>query len=349
MEQERKKRRGWKIALTILCTILILLLVAVAFVAAYANHLMNLMGRQNEDNIVIISPEEAVTMTEETETVEEGYTGVIMDATDVTIHVVENVPSDVQAASSNIVNIMLIGQDRRAGQGRQRSDTMILATFNKEDKTVTLTSFLRDLYVQIPGYKDNRLNVPYVYGGMPLLKEAMYVNFGVRVDACIEVDFSGFIDVIDLLGGVDIELTQAEATYMVDGCKFDVKPGLNHLNGEQALAYARLREIDNDFGRTQRQRNVLTAVFNKCYSMSLSEMNDLLTKALPMITTDMTNAEMISYMAELLPVVAAGNLTTLRIPAAGMYQYAMISGKSVLLADMEATRELLYSMMLGEG
>ena len=344
----KKKKKGCGGCLAALIIVLLLLFVVVVFAGVYAGYLMNLIGRYDESEETVYSPEEAASMTEQTETVDENYTGEILSPDDITLPTVQTVPEEVEQAESSIVNILLIGQDRRAGQGRQRSDTMILVTFNKANNSITLTSFLRDLYVQIPGYKDNRLNVPYVYGGMPLLKLTMLVNFGITVDACVEVDFNGFVSVIDLIGGVDITLTEAEARYLVDGCKYDVVPGLNHLTGAQALDYARLREIDNDFNRTQRQRNVLLAVYEKCKGMSLVEMNGLLTQVLPMITTDMTNSEMVSYLMELFPVVAAGNISTLRIPANGTYKNALVDKKAVLVADLEANRQILYEMLLGE-
>ena len=97
-----------------------------------------------------------------------------------------------------LINILIVGQDRRAGQGRQRSDTMILVSINPETNNVSLISFLRDMYVQIPGgYMDNRLNTAYVWGGFPLLKDTLYQNFGVTVDGCFECDFFDFIDIIN--------------------------------------------------------------------------------------------------------------------------------------------------------
>ena len=103
----------------------------------------------------------------------------------------------------DLLNILLVGQDRREGEGRQRSDSMILCSINPDTKQISMISFLRDLYVQIPGgYSDNRLNAAYVFGGFPLLMDTLHTNFGVSIDGCFEVDFSGFQSVIDILGGV---------------------------------------------------------------------------------------------------------------------------------------------------
>ena len=101
---------------------------------------------------------------------------------------IPEIPDESEIYGKHLVNILLVGQDRLEGQSRQRSDTMLLVSFNKSDNTITLTSFMRDMYVQIPGYKPNRLNAAYAFGGMNLLKKTLDVNFGVKVDGVVEVD-----------------------------------------------------------------------------------------------------------------------------------------------------------------
>lgn len=112
--------------------------------------------------------------------------------------------------NDDLLNILLVGQDRREGQGRQRSDFMILCSINLDTKQISMISFLQDLYVQIPGgYSDNRLDAAYVFAGFPLLMNTLHTNFGVSIDGCFEVNFFGFQSVIDILGGVDITLPMA--------------------------------------------------------------------------------------------------------------------------------------------
>lgn len=255
--------------------------------------------------------------------------------------------------TEDMVNILLIGQDRRPGEVRARSDSMILCSFRKSTGEITMVSFLRDLYVQIPDYKgnsyrDNRLNAAYAFGGMELLDAALKENFGVIIDANIEVDFDGFISVIDILGGVDISLTQEEADYMNRGNKWNLTAGVNHFNGEQALAYSRIRYIGTDFGRTNRQRNVLNSLFQSLKNKSLPEVISLINEIFPLLTTDMTNSEIISYATELLPTVSQGNIETLYIPYEGTYNYSTIRGMSVLLPNYTENRKLLQDALLGE-
>lgn len=347
-KRKRKKtaKRKARVFLSVLCVLLSLVLLALVGAAYYADQLLSLVGRYDESAETVYTPEEVAATTQPPDTVPEDFTGpVIAPDTELTVSVADTVPDAV--AQANVVNILLIGQDRRSGQSRQRSDSMILCTFNKDDNTLTLTSFMRDLYVQIPGYQSAKLNAAYAWGGMSLLCQTLYTNFGVQVDGCVEVDFSGFQKVIDKLGGVDLYLTEKEAAYFRDELGVEAQKGMNHLDGEMALNYARLRAIDSDFNRTQRQRNVLTAIFNQYKSLSLPRMTELLEQILPLMTTNMTDGEILGYLGELFPVVAAGNIATMRIPADGMYEEACVEKQFVLLADMDANRQLLYDMLLG--
>lgn len=256
-------------------------------------------------------------------------------------------------AGEHIFNVLLIGQDRRPGEPRMRSDVMLLVTIDTQDRSVTMTSFLRDLYVQIPGYYKNRINVAYYLGGAELLFDTIEQNFGVRPDKFVEVDFNGFKDVVDLAGGVDIELTAREAAhmnaneayYLFPGEVWNLKEGLNHLTGSQALTYARIRKIDptGDFARTERQRKVIAAMVEKAAGLNLLDINDLILKTTDFVTTDMTSKEIMSYAVSLYPVLAdMETMNSLRIPADGQYYMAGIDGiGSVLVPNLEGNRAII--------
>ncbi len=246
------------------------------------------------------------------------------------------------ASDDKLINILLVGQDRRPGEGRQRSDSMILCSFNPETNEVALISFLRDLYVRIPGYSDNRLNAAYVFGGFPLLVDTLYVNFGVTVDGCVEVDFNGFRNVIDAVGGIDVKLTAAEAKIIGDGAK----EGISHLDGDHALMYARIRKLDNDFGRTNRQRNVVKAVFNQVKYCSVSELMNLVNTVLPLVTTDMSNYQITSLAMQYAPALASLKMSAHSIPASGTYTNAMIRGMSVLVPNLYEAKKILFEEYL---
>lgn len=251
---------------------------------------------------------------------------------------------------------LLIGQHRQPGEDSKLSDTLILCSLNKQTKTITLTSFQRDLYVKLPDYKNhecgkNRINVAYnlgwrwagEQGGMEMLDQLIYENFGVEVDYNVEVGFDAFVKVIDVLGGVELELNKAEASALsLPGA------GTYHMDGEKALLYARLRKIDNDFYRTSRQRNVISALINKAKTMSLSDMNEALKKVLPLVITDMTNEDITKLALELLPMIVDLKIESAQCPVEGTYWFDMIDiagvPSSIILCELEPNREILLEV-----
>ena len=331
-----KLKRTLLIAISVLLA-LVLILVIVG--VAYTESLLNRINKNPDDST--ISQEEYQDYLNQTEESDPDFTGPTLDPGDVEWD--QN--DEVITKQEHIINILLIGQDRRPGQGRQRSDVMLLCTLNTKTKELTMTSFLRDLYVPIPGYDDNRLNACYAFAGMKLLNKCLENNFGVSVDGNLEVDFDGFAQIIDLMGGVDMYLTQAEANFLNKYGGYSVSAGMNHLDGKKALLYTRNRYVGNgDFSRTERQRKVMTALIEKSKGMSLSQMKELAETMLPMITTDLSNKEILNYMMEILPLVGELKIKNITIPAEGTYKYASIRGMSVLVPDLAANREILKSL-----
>lgn len=327
--------------LIVLSVVLTVILIALIVGTAYTERMLNLINK-NPDDSTMSQAEYEQYLKDQQATEETGFTGETIDPDDVELDLnkkpVEEKP--------HIINIMLIGQDRLPGEGRTRSDVMILCTVNKKTKELTLTSFMRDLYVTIPGYQDNRMNATYAFGGMKLLDKCLQQNFGIKVDGNLEVDFDGFRAVIDLMGGVDINLSNSEANYMIKQ-GYSVKQGMNRLNGRAALAYARNRSIGNgDFTRTERQRKVINSLFEKCRGMSLPQLQKLMEKVLPLITTDMSNREILECLTDVVPMLGAMKVDTKRIPADGTFKYASIRGMSVLLPDLEANRAILNDIMV---
>lgn len=259
-----------------------------------------------------------------------------IDPNDVAWDFIERIEDD------HLINILLVGQDRREGESRQRSDTMILCSINLETGETSLISFLRDLYVQIPGgYSANRLNATYAFGGFDLLDATLTENFGVSIDGNFEVDFTGFKAIIDMLGGIDIELTSAEATYMNTRGHSLIVAGFNHLDGAEALTYARIRKIDSDFARTDRQRKVLLAVYELIDNLPIGDLLSLLYNVLPYITTDLTDTEILSLAYKLLPVVSSISINSYTVPADDCYYNARIQGMAVLVPDLQRIRQYL--------
>ena len=336
MERPRKKFG----CCGILMILLLLLAILIVSLAAYGYN--NVLGRINrvEGTEPTLSLDEIEAIENETDApgdVPEEYTIVEDEA-----ELATQAQAELIEKQENVFNILLIGQDRRPGEGRTRSDSMILCTIDTQKKTLVMTSFLRDLYVDIPDwngrtYLDNRLNACYAFGGMGMLDLALKNNFGVQVDHNLEVDFSGFEEIIKIFGGVTINLTKAEANYLGGG----LTEGSNYLSPEQALRYSRIRYLDSDFGRTNRQRKVLTALLNSVKDMSTDQLTQLVNRILPMITTDMSNADITNYMVKLLPILSQLEITTQSIPASGTYRSCSIRGMAVLVPDLAANRAIL--------
>ena len=347
---EKPKRKGWLIALCIILGVLLALVIAAT---AFFESFMGLINKPEDREQEFMSEDEYMQeiMDEEPEDPED--TTPTEDPNAIVWTDAETI-----GAGKDIINILLIGQDRRK-EKRARSDAMILCTLNKKEKTLTMTSFMRDMYVQIPGYKDNRINASYAYGGMELLNECITKNFGVEIDGNIEVDFNGFQNVIDAIGGVDIELSKSEIRYLEkkgtlgiggDTSYWDFIPGINHLDGSQALAYARNRGTggDGDFGRTNRQRTVLNAVFQKAKTMNLTQIINLIKEVLPLLTTDLTDAQILGFAMEAFPMLSELELKTQQIPGDGTYRMTKIRGMSVIVPDLEKNREILKEIMKTE-
>lgn len=335
-ERKKKKMAWWK---KILIVLLLLIVIAVAGTAVFISSMLGKINRINSDE-----PDTETFTGEEFET--------DADDSEDTLKPEEVTWPETSAADkkeeADVINILLIGQDRREGQGRQRSDSMMIASINKRAKTVTLTSLLRDSYVQIPGYQDNRINASYAFGGMPLLDEVIKLNFGIVVDANVEVDFNGFKTIIDALGGVDIVLKDYEVAYYneVRGTsKYIV--GSNHLNGEEALMYARTRYVGrSDFERTERQRTIVTTVFNKLKNENPAKIFKLINELFPYISTDMSNSDIITY-ATIILSMNLQEIQTYRIPADGAYTSQKIRGMKVLVPDLAACQSDLKRIIYG--
>ncbi len=262
-------------------------------------------------------------------------------------------------SSKDVINVLLVGQDRRSQDGeRMHTDAMILCTINLKQKTLTMTSFMRDMWVYIPDNFNNRMNVPYMLGGFDLLNRTLEYNFGVSADYNFEIDFSGFMRAIDTVGGVEIELTAAEAKYLNRRGNWDVEEnqnwelteGVNHLDGSQALAYSRIRQIGDDFGRTNRQRTVLMALINKAKTLGVVEVYKLIKEILPLLSTDITdNTEILGLAMAVLPMLDELEIVSQRIPMDGEFSFATKAGGAEVIelspGNFEANKQLLIEAM----
>ena len=320
--------------IVLLAIILAVLVVGTAFVTATLNKI------ERVDPAETLSQEEIESiLNEEIEETTPDFTGEVINSEDLEL---PEEPVEVVETGDEVIQILLVGQDTKSMSSRSRTDSMILCTVNLTDKTLTMTSFMRDMYLKLPGYQSQRLNVAYLLGGFDALYNALEYNFGVQADYGVAVNFASFQKVIDAVGGVDVELTSREATHLnLNYYGFNLTEGLNHLNGEAALAYSRIRKLDSDFNRTNRQRTVMMALLEKAKTLPATELYDLVETLIPMVVTDMTNSEIIDVAFDIVPILGELQVISQRIPIDGEYRNAWVDGMAVLLPDLEANRQYL--------
>ena len=262
-----------------------------------------------------------------------------------------------------VINILLVGEEQI--ENAKNTDSMIVATLNRETNELSILSLMRDLYVEIPGHSSNKLNAAYSLGGIDLLEETIENNFGIQLDGYILVTFDTFETIIDLLGGVTVTLTANEASYLnrtnyiSNPSNRNVVTGTQTLNGNQALGYCRVRYVStgkeiNDFGRTARQRAVLNAIFEKIKRKSVLELVSFMNKVFAnvQLTTDISQNKFSDYLTEFVDL-NINELNQYRIPADnGFYDDKVYIGSrksSVLIPnDWEETRALVHKYIYGE-
>jgi cell envelope-related function transcriptional attenuator common domain len=266
-------------------------------------------------------------------------------------------------SDKQVINILLIGEEA-IHDDRGRSDSMMVATINRKQKTLKLTSFMRDCYVTIPGYLDNKLNAAYHDGGGPLLAATIEQNFGINIDGYVRVDFDGFEQIIDKLGGVDITLTSSEAHYLnttnyISNPQYrTVREGKQTLNGNQALGYSRVRYREasdgekDDFGRTSRQRTVLKAIYDKYKSKNVIQLLSITNDLLPLVTTNMTKNDILDYLT-VAATLKSDELQTYRIPIDHTFQPQDVligsTKRNVLVIDKMKNAQALQQYIYGIG
>ena len=288
-------------------------------------------------------------------------------------------------SNENVMNILLVGEDLRDtdSSSRGNTDVMMVVSLNQEQETITLTSLMRDMYVYMPDFNDSgRLNSAYWHGGSEYLEKVIEDYFGMEIDRYVKVNFMQFIDVVEAVGGLDLEVAYNEAEAMqapldeqnhylgydygtdyIDLAQYgsDVPawgytygvdeniPTLKmHLNGNQALAYARIRHnCGDDYGRTQRQRIVIQEIIKKSKSMSLVDLDALINKVFPEVNTDITSGEIASLLLNAFDYMEY-DVQQLRIPVDNYYSFDFINSMEVLSPDFQANAAIMKYVIYGE-
>ena len=224
-------------------------------------------------------------------------------------------------SENGITNILLAGTDGRPGEKNSRSDAMMILTVDNKNKSLKLTSLARDTYVDIPGHGKEKLTHAYVYGGINLLTETIENNFEIDIQNYAVVDFFSFMDIVDALGGVDVDVKQDEIKetnkYIYETYKWNKNPnkgdlelikssGVQRLNGYQALSYSRIRKNDSAMDRDRRQREVIQGLVNGVKDLPITKYPNLIDTILPYVKTNMRPTEILSLGGK---VLGLGNLS----------------------------------------
>lgn len=270
------------------------------------------------------------------------------------------IPKEVQeieeidyGMEEDIVNILLVGVDTRGEFEDARTDSMIIATVDPINNKVKLASLMRDMYVEIPGRGYRKINAAFELGGIELLKKTIKYNFGLSIDKYAAIDFKGFQDLIDIMDGIEVDIKDYEVNetnkYIeeVNGSSSTLLqgPGLQKLNGQQALSYSRIRKVgNNDYERTERQRRVLSLLLAKLKDTKVTSYPKLYSTISPYIRT---NIEFNSMLKLVYTVYKMNNYTpeSFRIPVDNHFKDTKVSGMSVLIPELKYNAKELFKFI----
>ena len=299
------KKRS-KVVLWILGVVISILLVTIGGIYSYGNHLFNKIEK------------------------------IEIDKSDVGIK--DEVEEKLSAYSDSVINIALFGIDAEDG-GVGRSDSIIIATIDTTHKKLKLTSIMRDSYVNISGIGNDKINHAYAFGGPQLAIKTLNENFDLNIQDFVAVNFDSLPKIIDMLGGVTVDVTEEEVSH-ISGIN---SAGTYNLTGAQALAYSRIRyATGGDYVRTERQRTILTKMYEKILSINPTQYTSLLNEGLSMLQTSLDYSKILELGTEVLKM----GVTTLeqeRFPLDGYCQGEIINGVYYLIFNKSLTVEQLYN------
>lgn len=286
-----------------------------------------------------------------------GYTTVdkLLSSFDTETQLIDNeyINENLLYSDEEQINILLVGVDAREGDTDSRSDTMMLVTLDNKNGEIKLTSFLRDSYVEIAGRnKKEKLNAAYFRGGIQTLVDTLELNFKVSIPYYVIVDFEIFTTIVDELGGVTVDVTEKESKYSKKTPTRDkivaIEAGEDILlNGEQALWYSRMRYLDSDFMRTQRQRKVISAIVEKALQQDIPTLIGLAETIVPLVKTNFTSNELMGIgVKAILKQAYSYPIVQQQIPADNTWSSKSISGVgSCLVMDFDENVKIFQNFL----
>ncbi len=267
--------------------------------------------------------------------------------------------SSTLLTENEVTNILLMGNDSRDNADDGRTDSIILLTINRAQKKIYLTSFLRDIKINIPGKGINRLNQSYAFGGPELVMKTLSDNFDIKISRFMLVNFQAFAKLADAVGGVDLDVTAEEVDYInaylweyndINGDDIhkdnfpDGTSGHLHLNGPQALAYCRNRYIGTDFERSNRQKKVITAIVKKLPQTMLTNFNGIMDGLFPSLTTSLTKDDCYE-LSSLLVNLKDMEIVQSTVPQDHTWKYEKYNEMDLISIDFDANKKYLKTIM----
>ena len=253
--------------------------------------------------------------------------------------------------------LLILGVDVDGHKVQGRSDTMVLAVLNSRQRSLKLVSFMRDLYVQIPGRNHNRLNACFAFGGEPLLRRTLKESFGVYYDGFVAVNYSLFVGLVDAIGGVEVTVQPFELKSLNGILEYynrqNKRPrhqgklsgaGTRTLSGLQAMSYARIRKPDSDFERVKRQQDVLKAVLHRLRQIGPVEAIQSLVPFIDRVSTDISLSDALA-LANDLQMAGELSVSTLSLPVKGSFASRIIGGSYYLVPNLKRNKQALQAFL----
>ena len=330
MGKEKKKKRIITVPRVIIAIVVIIILIVAITIFAITNTLSNMMKMELDESDLAVNDELY------NELSEYGITKKEFDS---------------------IINIAFFGSDSRdlSNMDAGRADTMMIVSINPTKKSIKLISIPRDTYVNVPGYGNTKINHSYAYGQEQLAIKTINSNFGLNITEYVTINFEGLINVINAVGGVDINISKEERdvlndylaeSYSIMGKEYVpmTEYGDVHLNGEQALAHCRDRYVGSDFTRAERQREVLTEVMGKISQKSFGEMLDLVDIFLQQVRTNINVSEYLGLAASAFTNKDEymNNIISTQVPSTDYGKGEYIDGIYYFVADLDTCKQDMY-------
>ena len=349
----------------LLSVVLAIAVISGVVIYLFGHNLFQLTNFVSEAKQVILKEEELPEEAKQTISKEESRGTVLneseLDHLHQTMHDVDTKISTI--SNENVYNLLLVGVDRTDKSWNGNSDSMMLVSINFRKERISIISLMRDTYVSIPEVGYNKLNNSYALGGGDLLCATITSNFNIDVSRYAAVDFENMVEVIDAMGGVDLEITPEEAEvangYIYDMCNrtlnlnyedyliFD--SGFQHCNGVQAVAFARNRFVGNsDYARTSRQRYVISQLMKKAKNMGVPQMMLVARKVLPLITHNVKETEIWDLVSKL-PLLLKFDVVQDRVPYDNEYEVIYVNDQDMLVPNWETTITQMHETIYGEG